>query len=69
MTVSRLVVLSKRIIRSTHDVFLISLLFSIVSSLNHIHLPLFMFSNVNVTLLINCFRLEMIQTNNDIITS
>ena len=36
MTVSRLVCLSKLIIRSTHDVFLISLLFSIVSSLNHI---------------------------------
>ena len=31
--------------------FLISLLFRIVSSLNHIHLPLFMINNVNVTLL------------------
>ena len=41
------------IIMLTHDVFLISLLFSIVSSLNHIHLPLFMFNNVNVTLLKN----------------
>ena len=61
--------LSKHILRSTHDVFLISLLFSIVSTLNHIHLPLFMFNNVNVTLLRNCFRLEMILTNNDIITS
>ena len=34
--------LSKLIIRSTHDVFSISLLFRIVSSLNHIHLPLFL---------------------------
>ena len=32
--------LSKLIIRLTHDVFLISLLFRFVSSLNHIHLPL-----------------------------
>ena len=61
--------LSKLTIRSTHDDFLLSLLFSIVSSLNHIHLHLFMFNNVNVTLLRNCFRLEMILTNNDIITS
>ena len=43
--------LSKLIIRSPHNVFLMSLLFSIVSSLNHIHLPLFMFSKVNVALL------------------
>ena len=35
----------------THDVFLISLLFMIVSSLNHIQLPLFMINMVNVTLL------------------
>ena len=33
-----------------HDVFLISLLFRIVSSLNHIHLPLFMIHKVNVIL-------------------
>ena len=39
---------SKRIIRLTQYVFLISLLFMIVSSLNHIHLPLFMINNVNV---------------------
>ena len=43
--------LSKLIIRLTHDVFLISLLFRIVSSLNQFHLPLFMIINVNVTLL------------------
>ena len=35
----------------THDLFLISLLFRIVSSLNHFHLPLFMINNVNVALL------------------
>ena len=34
--------LSKIIIRLTHDVFLISLLFRIVSSQNQFHLPLFM---------------------------
>ena len=43
--------LSKLIIWLTHDVFLSSLLFWIVSSLNHIHLPLFMINEVNVTLL------------------
>ena len=43
--------LSKLIIRVTHDVFLISLLFRIVSSQNQFHLPLFMINNVNVTLL------------------
>ena len=42
---------SKLIIRLTHDVFLISLLFRIVSSLNQFHLPLFMINKVNVTLL------------------
>ena len=42
---------SKLIIRLTYDVFLISLLFRIVSSLNHIDLPLFMSDKVNVTLL------------------
>ena len=35
----------------THDVFLISLLFIIVSSLNHIHLPMFMINKVNLTIL------------------
>ena len=43
--------LFKLIIRVTHDVFLISLLFRIVSSQNQLHLPLFMINNVNVTLL------------------
>ena len=43
--------LSKLIIRLTHDVFLISLLFRIVSSQNQFHLPMFMINKVNVTLL------------------
>ena len=43
--------LSKLIIRLTHDVFLISLLFRIVSSPNQFYLPLFMIIKVNVTLL------------------
>ena len=43
--------LSKLIIRLTHDVFIISLLFRIVSSQNQFHLPLFMINKVNVTLL------------------
>ena len=47
----RLYCLSKLIIRLIHDVFLISLLFRIVSSLNHIHLPLFMINKVNHTIL------------------
>ena len=42
--------LSKLIIRITHDVFLTSLLFSIVSSLNQFHVPLFMINKVNVAL-------------------
>ena len=42
---------SKLIIRLSHDVCFISLLFRIVSSLNHINLPLFMIYKVNVTLL------------------
>ena len=41
---------SKIIIRLTHDVFLMSLLFMIFSSLNQFHLPLFMINKVNVTL-------------------
>ena len=40
---------SKLIIRVTHDVCFISLLFRIVSSLNQFHLPLFMIVKVNVT--------------------
>ena len=47
----RLYCLSKLIIRLTHDIFLISLLFRIVSSQNQFHLPLFMINKVNVTLL------------------
>ena len=43
--------LSKLIIRLTHDVFLLSLLFTIVSIQNLFHLLLFMINNVNVTLL------------------
>ena len=43
--------LSKLIIRLTHDVFLISLLFRIVSSQKQFHLPLFKIINLNVTLL------------------
>ena len=43
--------LSKLIIRLTHDVFLISLLFRIVSSLNQFHVPLFMINKVNLTIL------------------
>ena len=42
---------SKLTIRLTHDVFLISLLFRILSSLSQFHLPLFMIINVNFTLL------------------
>ena len=38
-------------IRLTHDVFLISLLFRIVSNQNQFDLPLFMINKVNVTLL------------------
>ena len=48
---------SKLIIRLTHDVFIISLLFRIVSIQNHFHLPLFMINNVNVTLLRQFLRL------------
>ena len=43
--------LSKLIIRLTHDVCIISLLFRIVSGLNKFHLPLFIINKVNVTLL------------------
>ena len=42
--------LSKLIIWLNHDDFLILLLFRIVSSLNHIHLLLFMINKVNVSL-------------------
>ena len=43
--------LSMLIIRLTHDVCIISLLFRIVSIQNQFHLPLFMINKVNVTLL------------------
>ena len=49
--------LSKLIIRLTHDVCIISLLFRIVSSQNQYHLPLFMINKVNVTLLKQFLRL------------
>ena len=42
---------SKLVIRLTHGVFLMSLLFRIFSSLNQFHLPLFMINKVIVTLL------------------
>ena len=42
---------SKLTKKLTHDVFLISLLFRIISSLNQFQLPLFMINKVNVTLL------------------
>ena len=42
--------LTNLIIRLNQDVFLISLLVRFVSSVNHIHLPLFMINKVNDTL-------------------
>ena len=43
--------LSKLITWLTHDAFFMSILFMIVSSLNHFQIPLFMLSKVNVTCL------------------
>ena len=43
--------LSRLIIMLSHVVFLISLLFRFVSSLNQFHVPLFMINKVNVQLL------------------
>ena len=43
--------LSRLIIRLSHEVFLISLIFKIVSSLNQFHVPLFIINTVNVALL------------------
>ena len=62
---------SKLIIRLTHDVFLISLLFRIVSSQNQFHLPLFMINKVNVTLLrqflgLNCPSKIIIRLTHDV---
>ena len=48
---------SKLIIWLNHDVCIISLLFSIVSGLKKLHLPLFMNNKVNVTLLIQFLAL------------
>ena len=42
--------LSKLIIRLTHDVFSISLLFRIFSSLNKFHVPLFIINKVKLTI-------------------
>ena len=62
---------SKLIIRLTHGVFLMSLLFRIVSNLNHIDLPLFMINNLNVTLLrqflgLNCPYKIIIRLTHDV---
>ena len=67
----RLHCLSKLMIRLTHDVFLISLLFRIVSSLNHIHLPLFMINKVNPTIFrqflgLYCLSKLIIRLTNDV---
>ena len=63
--------LSKLIILLTHDVFLISSLFRIVSSLNHIHLPLFMINKVNPTIFrqflgLYCLSKLIIRLTNDV---
>ena len=42
--------LSKLIIRLSHDVFSISLLFRIVSTLKQFHVPLFMINKLNLTI-------------------
>ena len=62
---------SKLIIWLTHDVFLISLLFRIVSSQNQFHLPMFMINKVNVTLLrqflrLNCLSKLIIWLSDDV---
>ena len=62
--------LSKLIIRLTHDVFLISILFRIVSSLNQFQLPLFLINKVNVSLLrqflgLYCPSKHLIRLSND----
>ena len=63
--------LSKLIIRLTHDVFIISLLFRIVSIQNQFHLPLFVINKVNVTLLrqflgLYCLSKLIIRLNHDV---
>ena len=62
---------SKHIIRLTHNVCFISLLFTILSSLNHIDLPLFMIFKVNVTLLrqflgLYCLSMIIIRLTHDV---
>ena len=63
--------LFKRTICLNHDVFLILLLFRIVSSLNHIHLPIFMINKENITLLTQflcfyCLFKSIIWLNHDV---
>ena len=67
--------LSKLIILLIQDVFLISLLFRIISCLNQFHLSLFMSNEVNVTLLrqllgLYCLsKLTILLTHNVFLTS
>ena len=63
--------LSKLIIRLTHDVFSISLLFRIVFCLNQFHVPLFMINKVNVALLrqfldLNCLSKLIIRLTHNV---
>ena len=64
--------LSKLIIRLTHDVFSMSLLFRIVSHLNQFHVRLFIINKVNVTLLrkflgLYCLSKLIIRLTHDVI--
>ena len=63
--------LSRLIIRLSHDVSLISLLFSIVCSLNQFHVPLFIINKVNVALLrqflgLHCLSKLIIRSTHDV---
>ena len=63
--------LSKLIIMLTHDVFSISLLFRIVSSLNQFHVPLFLINKANVALLrqfldLHCLSRLIIMLTHDV---
>ena len=63
--------LSRLIIRLSHNVFLISLLFRIVSSLNQFHVPLFIMNKVNVALLrqflgLHCLSKLVIRSTHDV---
>ena len=65
--------LSKLIIMLTHDVLSISLLLRFVSSLNHIHVLLFMINKVNLTILrqflgLYCLSKLIIRLNHDVIS-